>query len=272
MWGTGCHVVVQEKPCRRPRLAYLPLLGSARPSRACGSRVPCPFPCDGHPRGRSARVRQRGSDSATNSFTSPPPIFSMNPSHVAVRGQREGSHDLPAARLCGLHRDGTLAGDDLEARHFRAVVGEDGTVAQVGGRAARLARDTVRQHEHGGLTFLARVHPHARRALGADERPTCLPSLRGVDVRSACRAEFGRGGGVAAISRSSGGEDGGSMPSTSVPFPPPLTAAVISHRTARASQRLCAPLDIPAVRPSLHGRTRPLRWPPARAPTPRGSR
>ena len=97
---------------------------------------------------------------------------------VGVGGQRDGTRDLPAT-VGRLQAERLLARDDLQARHLLAVEGEQCLVAEVGHRARGVAQHGVREDEDGGLVALARVHPHAGRALGAEGQTQLLAVLEG---------------------------------------------------------------------------------------------
>jgi hypothetical protein len=75
-------------------------------------------------------------------------------------------------------RDLVVAQVELETGHVPRLEGEHGLVAELGDRPRGVAQDRVADHEDRRLARLARVDPHAGRALGAEDQADVLAVLQ----------------------------------------------------------------------------------------------
>ena len=77
---------------------------------------------------------------------------------LAVGGQRHGARDAPAP-LRGLHGDGGVSRDDVDAADRAALEAQHGAVAEVRHRPRRVPQHALADQEHRRLARLARVDP-----------------------------------------------------------------------------------------------------------------
>src|SRR5262249_35583707 len=94
-----------------------------------------------------------------------------------VGGRRPGPRQPPSA-VGLLERDLVVAQVELEAGHVPRLEGEHGFVAKLGDRPRGVAQDRIADDEDRRLARLARVHPHAGRALGAEDQAQALAVLQ----------------------------------------------------------------------------------------------